>query len=405
MTRKLGYPGVVLFALACMLLLGPEGTEAATRSYIDYDRHTSQKALSAGKERGVVVRNGAVRLARGKASGTLTSKAYKPSTRFDTLVPSWNAATPGPTWLQVEVRVKSGGNWSRWFNLGVWNREATPVKRRSVDGQSTSRWRVATDTLQSKGRVFASAYQYRVRLSTKKRGKSPSLGAVSIVTSDSYRHGNSAGVPALKKAWGKDLRVPARTQMIYSQGEAWCSPTSLSMVMAYWSNRTGRKGLDQWPTNVARGVRDYGIPANSFAWGNWPFNTAYAASNGLSARVTRMAQIEQLERWTDRGIPVIVSIAWDNGYTSRRLSGAPLRRSNGHILVVRGFTKSGHVIVNDPAFGSSSKVRHVYRRNEFERAWLKNHAVYGNYGNSGITYLIHPKDKSTPSRYAARGSW
>lgn len=394
-----------MFALACMLLLGPERTEAATRSYIDYDRHSSQKALSSGKKNGVVVRNGVARLTKGKTSGTLTSRTYKPSTRFDTLVPSWNAATPGPTWIQVQVRVKSGGSWTRWFNLGVWNRETTPVKRRSVNGQSTSRWRVATDTLQSKGRVFASSYQYRVKLSTKKRGKSPSIGALSVVSSNSYRHGDSLGISRLKKAWGKDLAVPTRTQMVYSQGEAWCSPTSLSMVMAYWAKKTGKKSLNQWPTNVARGVRDYGIPANSFAWGNWPFNTGYAASRGLAARVTRMSQIEQLERWTDMGIPVVVSIAWHNSYTSKRLVGAPLKRSNGHILVVRGFTKSGHVIVNDPAFRSSSKVRHVYRRNEFERAWLKNHAFYGNFGNSGITYLIHPKNKRTPYQHAARGSW
>ncbi|HZY64921.1 MAG TPA: peptidase C39 family protein [Rubrobacteraceae bacterium] len=178
--------------------------------------------------------------------------------------------------------------------------------------------------------------------------------------------------------------MPTRTQMVYSQGEAWCSPTSMSMVMSYWAKRTGKGSLNQWPTNVARSVRDY-----SCGWGNWPFNTAYAASRGLNARVSRLGQIEQVEPWIRRGIPVVASVSWDNRNSRYRLSGAPLTWSDGHILVIRGFTKSGDVIVNDPAAQSSSKVRRVYNRGQFERAWLRNGADrYGNYGTSDIVYFI-----------------
>lgn len=383
--RYTGYFGLAGLLLACILLLGSGQSEAAVSSYIDFDRHSSQKALASGKERGVVVKNGVVRLARGRTKGSLTSKVYRTSTRFDTLVPSWKARTPGPTWITVQVQVRSGGSWTRWFNLGRWARENKPVRRVSFGSQSTSKWHVLTDTLQAKGRVFAGAYRYRLVLSSKKAGESPKVQALYAVSSNSYRHGDDLGVAQHRSVWGKDLRVPRRTQMVYSQGEAWCSPTSMSMVMAYWAKKTGRSGLNQWPKNVARGVYDY----RAKIWGNWPFNTAYAASRGLNGRVSRMGQIEQIEPWIGRGIPVIASISWDNRNAKYRLSGAPFKWSNGHILVIRGFTRKGHVIVNDPAASSSSKVRRVYHRAQFERAWLHNGANrYGNYHTSGIVYLM-----------------
>ncbi|CAN5911069.1 peptidase C39 family protein [soil metagenome] len=368
-------------------MLNSGQSEAATTSYIDTDRHSTQKALASGKERGVTVKKGVVRLRSGLTRGSLTSRVYRTSTKFDTLVPSWEARTPGPTWITVQVQVRSGGNWTRWFNLGRWAKETTPIRRGSFGLQSTSRWRVLTDTLQSKGRYFAGAYRYRIVLSSKKAGKSPRVQSLYVVASNSYRDGNDLGVGKHKKVWGKDLRVPARTQMVYSQGEAWCSPTSMSMVMAYWARRTGRSGWNQWPKNVARGVYDY----RAKIWGNWPFNTAYAGSRGLDARVGRLGQIEQVEPWIGRGIPVIASISWDNRNSKYRLSGAPLKWSNGHILVIRGFTKSGNVIVNDPAAKRSSGVRRVYNRAQFERAWLRNGANrYGNYNTSGIVYFIRP---------------
>ncbi len=410
--RKLAYLGALALVVASMFMFGADKSEAAAGSYIDLDNHASQKALSAGREDRVVVRRGTARLGASPHRsgslywGRLTSKVYRPSTKFDTVVPSWNARTPAGTFIKTQVQVFSGSNWSRWFNMGVWAQGTRDIKRRSINGQDTSRWQVNTDTLQSKGRVFASAYRYRATLYTKKRSASPRINALSFVSSNSYRHGSSLDIPPLKRAWGKDLRVPVRSQMVYSQGEAWCSPTTLSMIMAYWANKTGRRGLNQTVPTVARGVYDYTYRG----WGNWSFNTSYAASRGLSARVSRFSQLAQIERWTDMGIPVTVSIAWDNRTgiygTKYRLVGAPLQRSNGHILLVRGFTRSGHVIVNDPAASGKSGVRRVYRRNEFARAWLKNHANrYGNYGNGGVVYLVHPTGKRIPYQYAARGSW
>ena len=71
------------------------------------------------------------------------------------------------------------------------------------------------------------------------------------------------GIVPLEAAWGVNLPVPARSQMVYAGGgEAWCSPTYLSMVMAYWAGRTGQPQLDQSVPAVAAGTYDY-------AYGGW----------------------------------------------------------------------------------------------------------------------------------------
>lgn len=381
------------------MLLFASGEAPAASTYVDFDAHDTYETLSSANKSGVVVKKtsggAVVRLAPGRSRGALTLKPRTTATRFDTLVPSWNASTPSGTWVRVQLRVRSGGKWTGWFDLGVWAKGTGTVKRHSTDGQRSGDWRVLTDTLQSAGPVFAGAYQYRITLHSKKEGRSPQVRALFTVASDSYRHGDPSGIPALRAAWGRDLDVPRRSQMVYPDGgEVWCSPTSLSMVMAYWAKRTGRGALNQSVPTVARGTYDYTYRG----WGNWPFNTAYAGAYGLEAKVSRFSQIEQAERWIDMGIPVIASIAWNNRYSSTYLRGAPIPASDGHLLVIRGFTASGDVIVNDPAASSDSRVRRVYDRAQFSRAWLRT-------GSGGVVYLVHPKTWRTPYPYASRGSW
>ena len=75
-------------------------------------------------------------------------------------------------------------------------------------------------------------------------------------------------------------------------------------------------------------------------------------------------------------MPVIVSIAFGAG----ELSGAPISASNGHLLVVVGFTADGDVVVNDPAADSPAGVRRTYDRGQLERAWLD--------ASTGTAYVI-----------------
>lgn len=85
-------------------------------------------------------------------------------------------------------------------------------------------------------------------------------------------------------------------------------------------------------------------------FGNWPFNTAYAATQGLQAFVTRLGSLRDAEAYIAQGLPLALSVRFKAG----ELPGAPLSWSNGHLLVLTGFDAQGNPVVNDPAAPASS---------------------------------------------------
>ena len=99
----------------------------------------------------------------------------------------------------------------------------------------------------------------------------------------------------------------------------------------------------------------------------------------------RLSSLRDAEAFIKAGIPLVASIAYAKG----ALTGAPISSTPGHLLVITGFTKDGKVVANDPAASSSSSVRRVYSRSQFEKAWLG--------GSGGIVYVIRPPDKKLPA--------
>ena len=74
--------------------------------------------------------------------------------------------------------------------------------------------------------------------------------------------------------------------------------------------------------------------------------------------------------------------------------------TNGHLMVIRGFTAQGDVIANDPASHldpSNASVRTVYNRAEFENIWIPK--------SGGIVYVIHPASVPLPTDVGAEHNW
>jgi hypothetical protein len=171
--------------------------------------------------------------------------------------------------------------------------------------------------------------------------------------------------------------VPACTQSYPDGGEGWCSPTTTSMIVGYWAHDSG--ACEPRVRAAVAGVYDWIYDGH----GNWPFNTAYAATRGLEAMVVRMGSLADAEPWITAGVPVGVSYAWKPG----ELTGAPVRTSEGHLGVLVGFDANGDPVVNDPA-GKGDAVRRTYRRAEFENVWVAH--------SGGTAYLAYPPGWSTP---------
>ncbi len=396
---------LLLTVLMSSLTISASATYAATGTtpYVSLRKHTTAADFAGSTLNGVEVesRNGAadVNLAATGLSfasdkklnkgatywyGTLESPVVDAAQGFDTVIPSWNAITPAGTWVQIELRVfrPTDSHWTTYYNLGVWASGTETIERHSVDGQTDADGYVSTDTLFLRGAPVYSRFQYRLTLFTTNLQVSPSVRLISVMTSDSYKEADGLNIASDQQAWGHELNVPMRSQVIYKKGgSVWCSPTSTSMVLAYWGHSVP-------VPDAAAATYDYVYDGN----GNWPFNTAWAGSYGLEAYVTRMSSMAQVEEWISAGVPVIMSYAFAEG----ELPNAPISSTDGHIMVIRGFDANGNVIVNDPAGPADNAVRYVYDRATLERLWLSH--------SGGTVYLVYPKGHPIPTD-KSNGSW
>lgn len=302
-------------------------------------------------------KTGGLRLAEDAPSGEWVSPVMTTAQPFDWAVASWNGRGE---MIEVQARIAVQGSWSPWFSFGRWTeapgRRSLPVQRAAGVGT------LEVDTLQLE--APASTWQMRILL------EEAEVKRAFLATARAAPRERDQACP---EAWGVDLPVPRRSQMVFAEeGRVWCSPTSLSMVMAYWGRPTSI------PDEVVPGVYD----ASHQGHGNWSFNCAYAGSRGFTAYVDRFQYMADLERRIAAGLPVIASVSYQRAW----LENAPIDLTGGHLLVVRGFTTTGDVIVNDPAAASDDGVRLVYPRDGFRRAWL-------DWG--GVVYLVWPEGLSS----------
>ncbi|WP_269305195.1 peptidase C39 family protein [Aeromicrobium sp. HA] len=307
------------------------------------------------------------------------------------LIPSWNVTRmPSGTWIKVKVRVSSGSTVSSWKTVAQWRHALAGGQRRTYGAQADRLARVDTDVVRAvTGKTFT---KWQVQVSAGRRTvktKTPIVRTVAGVSSTYVS--KTAGTSKTTMTSTVDLKVPASSQMIHSGhypqygggGEAWCSPTSTSMVLRYYGLRpkaadyAWASGADRWVDHAAR----YSYDSSYKGTGTWPFNTAYASMYSTDAVVHRLVNLREIEAYVKKGVPVVTSVAFGRG----QLSGSPISATPGHLMVVRGFTKGGDVLVNDPAGRTNSQVRRTYDRAQFERAWLK--------GSGGVVYVIAPRNK------------
>lgn len=384
-------------------------TEQTFQSYISFKKWSTQWQFSKGSRRhGTVVgsSNGQANVHLASSNlitgtnseqygrswykyGTLITPVITSAHPFDTAVASWNATTPKDTWIKVGIRAyrPSTGRWTKFYMMGVWSsrndmRYNGKVFRHSVANQGDSLGTVSTDTLLLWGKANYTRYQVRLTLFTTNTSVSPHVRMLSVFTSNTYKQTRGLNLPSDHKAWGMKLNVPRRSQMVYSSGDGWCSPTSTSMVLAHW-------GHNVTVPYAASSTYDSTYQGN----GNWPFNTGFVGSySNMEGYVVRMSSMSQVEEWIQKGIPVEFSFAWKQG----ELDNAPIPSSNGHIAVIVGFTRNGDVIVNDPASSNNSSVTRVYDRNQLIHAWLRN--------SGGTTYIVYPRGHVIPNSMVW-GSW
>lgn len=388
-----------------------DGNRVATRRtarrsaarQIDLTRWDTDAQWRSGRSSGTKVSGGRLWFSSSQKSRTFGGRTYEmagwmspwtaPGLSYTELIASWSALTPRDSWVEIQVRGRAAGSRATsWDVLSRWSRNDRFLKRHSVSGQGDDGTTVNVDTWTTPG---LASYQLRVRLMRRAgTGARPSVDLASVMTSRLPATAGPTSRPG--PARGKVLDVPRYSQMTHAGhyprwgggGEAWCSPTSTSMVLGYYDalprprsyRWVGGGHTDPWVDHAARLTYDHAYDGT----GNWPFNTAYAAPMVGKGFVTRLRNLREAERFIAAGIPLVVSIAFDRG----ELAGAPIGSSNGHLLVVAGFRKNGRVVVNDPAASERAKVRRTYRRDQFEKIWLE--------ASGGLAYVLHDQAHPLP---------
>jgi hypothetical protein len=336
------------------------------------------------------------------AFGTWTSPVYPMNFPFNEVVSSWNSKTYPGTWIQSEIKPKlNNGHWAKWYILGRWTYDDSSFHRTSVGGQGDADGFVSIDTFFTKDHP---AVAYQLRLTIFRRtdltdAQAPvSVSRYSAVASNLTNQQSTFPSATTMNGQTIDLNVPRFSQETHhgeypefdNGGEAWCSPTSSAMVVRFWGSQYAPSSAETAWVNqafadpevdyTARYVYDYHYQGA----GNWPFNTAYAAERGLVSDVTQLHNLREAEPFIRAGIPLVASVAWE----SNKLDGG-IKSTNGHLMVIGGFTGNGDVIAYDPASPDNQAVRHVYNREQFEKAWIP--------ASGGIVYVDRPVGHYTPS--------
>ena len=381
---------------------------------IDYTQWDTAAELGAGTAAGVRVSRQRLVLDGAAGQRAYAGRQYdvgrwaspwtSPGFGLSQLVASWSATTPGDSWVEVAVRGRTGdGTRSSWDVLARWTSGDGYTRRTTVSGQSDDLASVNVDTWVASQSAGLASYQLRVELMrrTGATTKSPSVDTIGAMASRLPSGSVATSRPGVAR--GVVLDVPRYSQMAHrghyprwgGGGEAWCSPTSTSMVLGYYDALPAASTYawvpaghtDPWVDEAARSTYDAAYQGT----GNWPFNTAYAAPLAGHAFVTRLRSLREAELFIAAGIPVVASISFGSG----ELSGAPISASNGHLVVIVGFRDNGNVVVNDPAASTRAGVRRTYDRGQFENAWLPR--------SGGLAYVIH--DDAHPLPGGVHTNW
>lgn len=306
---------------------------------------------------------------------------------FRELFSSWNVETPAGTGFGVEVRVgeKFDAPLSPWLWLGDWG-EVPPVEKL----RKCEAGRVEVDTFVSERDL--GVWQLRIRAFRMDEGTQPlrvrrldtCIANRTLTAKDAASRapravrakntGCTIGGPEGPRPLSGPI-VPFRSQRVEDPAIAGriCSPTSVAMVLAY-------RGVDRPTAEVAACIYD----REHEMYGNWSRAIQGAFSFGVPGYLTRVATWDEARAFVLAGQPLVISIAAKED----ELTGAPYAKTDGHLLVLRGFDTNGDVFVNDPAAPDAEHGATKYSRAELERCWM---------GHGGVAYVLLPRAQETES--------
>ncbi len=288
---------------------------------------------------------------------TVTSVVFHTPFTFDKLVLSANVRSQTDGCLLLEAQVCVDGQWSEFYKLGLLSGKF----KTSFPPQQDAFGQVQTDQLE----LVHPAQAYRYRLKLYGDMELLLLAASCVQGPFVYNEKSASRVPPGE--YTHPIIPLSQMEQDTPQKRRICSPTCLCMAL---------QALD-YAAPLGE-VLSRAFDQTAGLYGNWVFNVAAAASFGAQVFFRRFAQLEELEHFVHADSLVIASLAFGRG----ELPNAPLEKTPGHLVLVRGWKKQT-VLVADPAAPTASSVLREYNATDFARAWLCN--------KQGAAYVVrHP---------------
>ncbi len=288
---------------------------------------------------------------------TVLSPVFRTPFAFDKLVLSANFHTQTDGCLLLEAQVQVQHTWSDFFKLGLLSGKF----KTSFPPQKNMFGQVETDQLVLS--APAQAYRYRLRLYGDMELQL--LAASAVRTPFLYDEKAAGRLP--HGTFCQTVEPMSQLAQNTPHKRRICSPTSLCMALHTLGYAVSL--ADFLP-------RVFDQTANIF--GNWLFNCAAAGEQGAAAYFYRFATLAELAEYVTPASCVVASIA----FKKDELPGAPLEKTLGHLVLVRGW-ENNQILVADPAAPTPETVLRAYPAQAFARAWLQH--------KQGAAYIVRKK--------------
>ncbi len=326
-----------------MWVFGKQDPEDAPDTWIPADSGLAESHGLCGSNAGILPPHGV-----GESGLVLDFASPEP---VDWLVPWWNAETAGSGSLDLHIQALTPAGWTGWYAMGTWG--ARSLSHSGGDENA----KIETDTL----RLAEPASRFRLKLTLS--------GACILRRCGIVARNFRASRPPTDESLLREIDNPAprRSQKVEDpaiKGRI-CSPTSVSMALE-------SLGID-FPTHfVAADCHDDGEKM----YGNWSFNVASLWRLGACARLDYFPNTGMAADEFSKGRLLIGSVRFTEGV----LDGAPMKSTNGHLIVIRGLARAENgdwlVLVNDPAAPIPEETPRRYLLRQFDKAW------------TGVAYVV-----------------
>ena len=264
---------------------------------------------------------------------------------FVELVPSWNLLMSDNSGVSIYVSIGNESGYSKYYTMAMLKK----VYQTSGSNETDDYGKTSIDTIMP---IVSNIDRIKFKVIINKDTDGvTALKNISITTKpkeDTFNYD-------LKILKEKNIDVLPRQQLaVPVNGNLICSPTSLSMVMAYYNHFESQ-------SEVSRLVYDEGAKI----YGNWSLNVGYAGGfDDLFARVEYTKDFNTLMTYINQDIPVVLSI---KTRSKEDLKGSIMAYPSGHLIVLTGFTQidgTWYALVNDPAEYDDFKVKRIYKLSE-----------------------------------------